>query len=185
MVSSASVLLVALDQFIVFKLDPFGVRRILTKSRRILISLLSWMTMLVVATCVVMIRANSLGARFYLISFSTIFTGVFYVLVYRAIARKSPLGNSQVRKRREENRRVLRTYSFILGTTLVLSTFPAVTCFIFYYNKNQTLLICAVEGLVLMATLNTIANNIIYWWRLRGFRAIFTCYKMREQNVII
>ena len=184
MVSSGMVLLVALDQFIVFKLDPFGVRRILTKYHRTVISILSWMTMLVIATCVVMFALDSPNARFYFINVSVIITGVFYILVYRAIARKSPHGNSQVRKRREENRRVLKTYSFIFGTNLVLSTFPEVTCFIFYYNKNQSIFTCAKSGWLFMATLNTIANTSIYWWRLREFRAIFTCYTMREQNVM-
>ena len=113
MVSSGSVLLVALDQFIVFKLDPFGVRRILTKSRRILISLLSWITMLVVATCVVMLMSDSPTARFYFVNLSAIFTGVFYTLVYRAIARKSPHGNSQVRKGRRTGEFWRRTPSFL------------------------------------------------------------------------
>ena len=123
LVSTGSIFLVGIDQFIAFKIDPFGTRNILSKPRRIFICFITWLIMLLVSTCNLVVSTDPRGVRFALSNLSIVLTGVCYFLVYKTISKAPPCtwGNL-LRERRKENKQVVITYTLILGTTLVLFT---------------------------------------------------------------
>ena len=184
-VSSISVLLIAVDQLIVFKLDPFGVKNILTKARRIIICLLTWMIMTVMFILELrdFVVVLWLGV---LISPLLIFlTCIIYILVYRAIARApvhDDIQQVELERRRDNAKRVLWTYALILGTNVVFFSIPdtmyVALALVEYYSGVLPTSRCVISGFSVMVMSNTIANTLIYWCRTREFRAIFCNSRM-------
>ncbi|XP_041480714.1 uncharacterized protein LOC121428176 [Lytechinus variegatus] len=184
MVSAGSIFLVALEQLTVFRLDPFGVKNILTKCRRIFICVLTWVLMIGIAICVTTVFPDPMlpNARFYFCNVSIVLTGIFYFLVYRAIVGARFDGNSRIQRQRNRNKRILRTYALVLGTTLILATCPDCYCFIVYYISLQSVPSCVTIVWVFMIAMNSLANTLIYWWRLSEFREIFSCSTVKSTS---
>ena len=186
MVSSGSIFLVAVDQLLLFKFDPFDVKNILTKSRRIIICIFTW-----VITISISVPTIDYGfvaqqkERFFLCFLSVVFTGFCYCLVYKTIATTPLDANRRGQERRKENiKQVLRTYGLVLGTTFILFALPD-TIFFIYQDVGEALPACLSVGWVIMVTANSMANSAIYWWRLREFRTIFSRCTVDRMTEII
>nr|XP_054772877.1 uncharacterized protein LOC129280914 [Lytechinus pictus] len=172
LVSTTNVLFVAVDQFIAFKLDPFGTRHILTKSRQVCICLTTWVIMIAVS-----VPLSDIDAYTYKLTQSCVFnslltfTGVCYIFVYRSVAETPPgSAGNQYQSRRRKTKRVLKNYALILITNLLLITLPDII-----YFAAAPVVYCLQIIWIITQTLNTIANAFIYWWRVREFRAILMC----------
>ncbi|XP_041484868.1 uncharacterized protein LOC121431383 isoform X2 [Lytechinus variegatus] len=178
LVSTANVLLVAVDQFIAFKIDPFGTKNILTTSRRIIISFSVWAAMIGLSVLShQMLQTRMDLVRICSCNFFIIVTGVCYALVYRTIA-KTPLTSdgSQLQERKKKTKRVMRIYSLILLASLILYTLPDVIMVIVYYiGVSYNTMLWIQFSRLLPLTVNTLVNACIYWWRMIDVRDIFTC----------
>ncbi|XP_041460087.1 uncharacterized protein LOC121411423 isoform X1 [Lytechinus variegatus] len=193
LVSTAHVLLVAVDQFIAFKVDPFGARNILTNSRRIIICLTTWMIMIAVGLSAWFLHHTFKDdVRFYTCNSLLLFTGLCYILIYRTIARSPPgSNNTQLQERRKRMERVLQNYTLILSTDLLLFTLPDIVNFVneYYIGHKHGYTLCFHQAWIIAQTLNTITNSFIYWWRVKEFNAFLThCKKvgvMSNSNITV
>ena len=190
--SILSILLVAVYQLITIRIDPFGAQNIITTPRCFGACSATWATAIAIAFIGRQITENpdvvaSVGA-----SITLIITGICYVLIYRAVAKTmgGAGGGEVIRGRREENKRVLRTFGFVYLTTVFLwlfivvyvSTMISLNDVVLKYNLEVNLF----NLNWLIVELNWIANSGIYWWRLREFRSILSrCFhRVRRKNAL-
>ncbi|XP_041468595.1 uncharacterized protein LOC121418677 [Lytechinus variegatus] len=178
LVSNISVLLVAVYRFITIKVDPFGVKNIITTTRCVLCCIGSW----IFAGLLALLYKRTIHYHvipFYTTTISLTTTSICYVFIYRSVAKVSSDGNSQLDERKKENQRVLRTFLMILGTTVFFSLYPMGLWLYLSRNLKSDLSPCYILTEELVITTNWISNCIIYWWRLREFRDMIFVWTRR------
>ncbi|XP_041453089.1 uncharacterized protein LOC121406137 [Lytechinus variegatus] len=172
--SLLNILLVALQQFITIRVDPFGARGIITTPRTVAACVLSWIVPL---SFTALLALNQTGiASIFLIMDTTILVtiGIFYLFLYRAIS-KGPPGVHISKQRKQENRQVFVTIVLVYVTTLI-------------FRMMFRLLHLAMELFIgyqflwpltnIAITFSVVSNSLVYWWRLEEFRLIlFKCKK--------
>ena len=90
-------------------------------------------------------------------------TSTCYILIYYGVSKVPCTDNVQLRQRKAENMRVLRTFGMILGTSVACWILPLVYWFL---RTNGHFSFCVKLGAYLMTANNWCANNsLIYWWR--------------------
>ena len=174
LVSPLSVLLVAVYQLINIRIDPFGSRGIITTPRCFGACGATW----VIALCPAVLSAYFPNAEVRVTLFAlftaivVITTGICYVLISRSIT-QSLVGESDRQARHKENRKVLRTFGLVYGSTFVswLITILLVATRS-GLGASGCLFVLLFAPEVMVTTLNWYSNTIIYWWRLKEFRAV-------------
>ncbi|XP_041460670.1 cannabinoid receptor 2-like [Lytechinus variegatus] len=172
-VSLLSIVLVAGYQFITIRVDPFGAQNIITTPRLIIACLLTWAFSFSISVTTVLTISEYTTIFTLLLCISlitTTITGFCYVLIYRSVA-KVPCEGNITAARKEENQRVLRTFGLVFGTTVVCWICPWVHWAFLSLGFEY---MCLFNAGDMMICANWIANCVIYWWRLKEFRAIFS-----------
>ena len=185
-VSALSILMVAVYQFITIRVDPFGSRHLITTPRCIGACVLCWALPFIFFFA---IRAHSKHDEDFLkiylpleaLKLLLVFvTGITYFLVYHSVT-KSASKNPAMRGRQGENKRLLRTYLYIYGTTLVGVVFAAIAG-LAAQNCPPEHIGCYYTMATIVMELNALCNVLIYWLRLKEFRSLIP--KCRRQNRI-
>ena len=189
--STLSILLVAVYQLITIRIDPFGARRIITTPRCLVMCIAAWVVSQLLSFPVI-IHDNDKELIFINVGQFLILTttGICYCLIYRAVA-KGPGGGLEdpIAGRREENKRLLRTFGVVYGTTATIIIFALV-----FLDVSKTLPStprCSKKRIIqlfyeVLITSNGLANSIIYWWRLKEFRSILSaCYHAKCGRAIV
>ena len=170
--SIISPLLVAFYQLLHVRVDPFGTRHIITTPRCIAVCVFSW----VICGGMVVVY------RFYThYTFDTIYIAMMgsslaitcacYILIYYGVTKMPCNDNIQIRQKKAGNKRILRTFGLILGTSVACRIIPlihSINVMNDHYNS------CLELGAFLMTVINCSANSLIYWWRLKEFRSAFS-----------
>lgn len=186
-VSVMNIFFVALYQLITIRVDPFGVKNIITTARCVVAATASW----VVCTGILLpidyldnSGAGFLGelAVFILTLIVFLLTGVCLSLIYGVVA-KMPCDNVQMEERKEDNKRVLRTFAIVYGTSLFAGTMTCALTLKLYITKtyfaneaSSDSGPCFIFLVTLVTAFNWIANSVVYLWRLKEFRSIvFSC----------
>ena len=188
-VSALSILMVAVYQFITIRVDPFGSRHLITTSRCIGACVMSWAFPFIFFFA---IRAQEKNAENFLkihLSLEGLkllligVTGIIYALVYHSVT-KSASKNPAMRARQEENKRLLRTFLFIYGTTFVVVVAGSSVALSSLTSPPDQVGCFNMLGSTVME-LNALCNVLIYWLRLKEFRSLIPkCRrKNRVQNV--
>ena len=175
--SAFSSLLVAVYQFVSIRLDPFGTRHIITTPRCVVACLVSWIlsgVLSVLNLFIYVICCVVFGSVL-------IITCTSYILIYRAVSKVPCADNVQMRQRKAENKRLLRTFGLILGTSMAcwLLVMAYVIGIAFGYRNS-----CFSFGVEFSIAINWCWNSLIYWWRLEEFRSV-VCRKRRVGPVNI
>eukprot|EP00057_Strongylocentrotus_purpuratus_P007656 XP_011662130.1 PREDICTED: uncharacterized protein LOC105437340 [Strongylocentrotus purpuratus] len=180
MVSLLSIVLVTGYQFITIRVDPFGSRNIITTPRLIMTCIVTWALGFICSSSIAPIDDDKLFVALLSLSWSTtIATGLCYLFIYRSVA-GVPCCGSITQERKDQNQRVLRTFGLVFGTTVLCWICPWVawTRQSLGYEND-----CLINASDVMINVNWIANSIIYWWRLKEFRLMFSVC-MKERNTI-
>ena len=175
-VSPVSILLVAVYQLITIRIDPFGARHIITTPRCFGACIATWVLASGPSALVAFIptEKDRVVTTAILIATFLIITGICYTLIYRSIARSRP-GWSEHQIRQRENKKVLRTFGLVFGSTFISWSLVAIltSVRVIMGGSDCSLVSTVLYGLEwLMYILNWIANNLIYWWRLKEFRSV-------------
>ena len=186
LVSALSILEVAVYQLITIQVDPFGIRHIITSPRCIATCLLTWLF----ATgwsCISKLAVDEPYSTFIVavaISVTVIATGICYFLIYRAVA-QPPVGTRISPERVAENKRLVRTFGMVYGTTFCAWVCIATVMFPLI-GLNVTVetspcfwtLMQRVTELIYVT--NWVANSFIHWWRLKEFRTVIPSCRRRN-----
>ena len=92
-----------------------------------------------------------------------------YILIYYGVSKVPCMDNVQLQQRKAENKRVLRTFGLILGTSGACWLLPIVFWGMLATGQYN---ICLFVAHNIMIAVNLCANSIIYCWRLKEFRSI-------------
>ena len=167
--SIISTLLVAVYQFVSIRLDPFGTRNIITTPRCVAACVVTW------------VFSGALSMLFFLPSFYIVCSVVFcsvqsvtstcYFVIYYGVSKVPCTDNVQLRQRKAENQRILRTFGLILGTSVACWVLPLVSWIMSATNHGNP---CIETGANVMICMNLCANSLIYWWRLKEFRSAYS-----------
>ena len=186
-VSALSILMVAVYQFITIRVDPFGSRHLITTPRCIGACVMSWALPFIFFFAIRPIRAQDKNAENLLkihLSLEGLIllligvTGIIYALVYHSVT-KSASKNPAMRERQGENKRLLRTFLFIYGTTfVVVVTGCSVSFSSLNFPPDQVGCFNMIGNTVI--ELNALCNVLIYWLRLKEFRSLIP--KCRRKN---
>ena len=176
--SIISTLLVAVYQFVSIRLDPFGTRNILTTPRCVATCVLTWIFSGGLTAAVVVVHNTSYGLVTSLVfGLLLVITSVCYILIYYGVSKVPSTDNVQMRQRKAENKRVLRTFGLILGTTAACLILPLAYWIMFAYGHINR---CISIGAEVMLNINLCANSLIYWWRLKEFRSVCCVCRGRQ-----
>ena len=176
--------MVAVYQFITIRVDPFGSRHLITTPRCIGACVMSWALPFIFFLA---IRAQDKNAENYLMIFLSLeglkllligVTGIIYALVYHSVT-KSASKNPAMRERQGENKRLLRTFWFIYGTTFVVFV-AGCSVSLSSLNSPPDQVGCFNMLGSTLIELNALCNVLIYWLRLKEFRSLIP--KCRRQN---
>ena len=166
--SVISTLLVAIYQLVAIRLDPFGTKNIITTPRCVATCVVPWVFSL--ATSTLLRRFNLMFVNNIIMLGSILsITAACYILIYYGVSKVPCMDNVQLQQRKAENKRVLRTFGLILGTSVACWLLPMVFWGMVgtgHYN------ICLGVAKNVMITIGLCANSIIYCWRLKEFRLI-------------
>ncbi|XP_054750124.2 uncharacterized protein LOC129255819 [Lytechinus pictus] len=178
-VSNMSILLVAIYQLITIRIDPFGVKNIITTPRCIITCAVTWF--IVAGLGIAVYRFSYQYDIMYscIIVVSLVATSICYIFIYRSVARVESNGNIQLEERKKENQRVLRTFCMVMGTTVLFMLYPVgfgLCRYLIHYTLPLELHFCIVYIQETMVITNYIANSLIYWWRLKDFRSVITTF---------
>ena len=165
--SIISTLLVAIYQLVAIRLDPFETRNIITTPRCVATCVVTWVFS--VATSALLQKFSFSKVNIILLGLVFLITTACYVLIYYGVSKVPCMDNVQLQQRKEENKRVLRTFGLILGTSGACWLLPMV-----YWGMLATdqYNICMQLAQQVMITIGLCANSIIYCWRLKEFRSI-------------
>lgn len=179
-VSVTSILWVALYTLITIRIDPFGSRRIVTTPRCIILCMLTWvMSSSVYFSSALLLdttQHTKVVASLQTIALAS--TGLCYALTYRAVS-KVRISTAMSKERKEENKRVLRSFALVFGTTLFFLVIPLLGYFVEALWRNPCFKLLFNSS----SNINLFANSLVYWWRLKEFRSILPC--SRKQNAVI
>ena len=166
-VSIISTLQVAIYQLVAIRLDPFGTRNIITTPRCVTTCVVTWVFS--VATSALLENFSFRQVNIILLGLVFLITTACYVLIYYGVSKVPCMDNVQLQQRKAENKRVLRTFGLILGTSVACWLLPMV-----YWNlaASGQENICLEWAHHLMITVGLCANSIIYCWRLKEFRLV-------------
>ncbi|XP_030844683.1 uncharacterized protein LOC115925223 [Strongylocentrotus purpuratus] len=193
-VSTINILFVALYQLITIRVDPFGVKNIITTARCFVAAVASW----VVCACVMFPigyldktdGVNGELAVFILTLLVFLLTGVCLSLIYGVVA-KMQCDNVQMEERKEDTKRVLRTFAIVYCTSLIAGTMTRALSLKLYVTKTFFVLEAFFNGpcfiflVTLVTAFNWIANCVVYLWRLKEFRSIvFSCSRNRRVEAV-
>ena len=168
-VSIISTLLVAIYQLVAIRLDPFETRNIITTPRCVATCVVTWIFS--GATSVLLGHYSSRQVTTIIILLGLIFfiTAACYILIYYRVSKVPCMDNVQLQQRKAENKRVLRTFSLILGTSVACWLLPIVFWGMLATGQYN---ICMHLAQNVMIAVGLCANSIIYCWRLKEFRSI-------------
>ena len=174
--SAVGILLVAIYQFVSIRMDPFGTRRVITTPRCVAICIVTWVMMVGLALAVTFGHNNNLYTIDPVIwGASLTLTSACYILIYCRVSKTPSTDNVQLQQRKAENKRVLRTFGLILGTSVACYLFIIVYWITRANNHDSACLTIAAE---LFCFIDVCMNPIIYWWRSKEFRSAFPFGKM-------
>ena len=166
-------LLVAVYQLVSIRLDPFGTRRIITTQRCVAACVASWAISGATVTILFAFVRFSIS-KLIVITSALFITSAIYSIIYYEVSRTSCTDNVQLRQRKAENKRVLRTFGLILGTSVACWSLPLVYWIVRLASSSYD---CIETGANIMISMNICANSIIYWWRLKEFRSVFSNFR--------
>ena len=172
-VSTLSILLVAVYQLITIRIDPFGARRIITTPRCSGACFATWTVAFGMAALVAYFpnKETRLMTTFLVSGMAITITGICYVLIFRSISQT--VGDMQQENRRRENQRVLRTFGLVYGTTSFTWILSVISVSVRrYIDVSGCLLVFVIVLIWVLLISNYLANTLIYWWRLKEFRAV-------------
>ena len=180
--STFSILLVAVYQLITIRIDPFGARHIITTPRCLAACAATWgFASVVTIPSIFFPHNNGIALNFLNISILLviIITGICYCLIYRAVAKGTGGGlEDQIAGRHEENKRILRTFGFVYGTTATFAILVLIVINVLLHIEDTDPSLCLERSLErvfdVLLTSDSMANSIIYWWRLKEFRSILS-----------
>ncbi|XP_030829853.1 putative neuropeptide Y receptor type 6 [Strongylocentrotus purpuratus] len=163
--STFNILLVAVYRFVTVRVDPFGVRNLVTTPRCISACVLTWFVGSFVYIGIVVKDAISWILLFILVVF--VLTGICYVLLYRGVTRSRSLrrGVDADEHRLKENRRLLRTFVAIY-VTYVSCWIPG---FAFAISRLDNDMFEEIS--ILSIAVSLITNPVIFWVRSNDFKA--------------
>ena len=181
-VSLINIFFVALYQLITIRIDPFGVRNIITTPRCFVACIASWLTALFGVK--IMGNGNYNRDAELVATISQMvyccFTGASICLIYHAVAKAPCNDNIQMIERNKENKQLLRTFVLVYGTTLISATLSLALSIILTQDRTNVISVdCLYFIVILCGNLNLITNSVVYWWRLKEFRSILFCNKIR------
>ena len=180
----------AVYQLITIRIDPFGARHIITTPRCLAACAVTWAVAFVLSIPFLFVSDENV---IIVLNIGVIIvvagTGICYCLVYNDVARGARMGvEDQCEGRRKENKKILRTFGIVYGTTayFVLSA-------LIVQDVNEfspTLSTCSLRILHhlfdVLSTSNVVANSVIYWWRLKEFRSIISkCYRGKRRHATV
>ena len=177
--SIISTLLVAVYMFVSIRLDPFGTRNIITTPRCVATCVGTWVFS---GSLAVLCFKDLIDLSYNLVNSVVLGlvltnTSACYMLIYYGVSKIPCTDNVQLLQRKAENKKVLRTFGLILGTSVACWLLPLVYWIMRANNRYD---VCMRLGTYLMIAINWCANSLIYWWRLKEFRSVFTCCRGRR-----
>ena len=118
------------------------------------------------------------------------FTGASICLTYHAVAKAPCNGNIKMKERKKENKKLLRTFALVYGTTLISATLSLALSIRLKQDSSYYIHVivfgdCLYLIAILCSILNLITNSVVYWWRLKEFRSILYCNKKRVVPIYI
>ena len=174
--STISTLLVAVYQFVSIRLDPFGARRFITTPRCVATCIGTWVVSFIFSCIDTYFNYGPIIGVTYMVVLITVST-LCYSLIYRGVS-KTPCADSvQLRQRKADNMRILRTFGLVLGTSVACWIVPVAYQIIKANGQYHT---CLEIGAHIMISFNVCTNSLIYWWRLKEFRSIFPDCRRRR-----
>ncbi|XP_041476131.1 melanocortin receptor 4-like [Lytechinus variegatus] len=171
-----STLAVAFHRFIVIKLDPFNNRRLVTRARCIITSIVFWlMNSAIFVTIHYNVLENSLLGFItpIVILGSHIASALCYIIIYFAVAASARRAGISA-QRAKQNARILITFALVVGTNILCWAPGCIYIIILYtqprssWGKLGAILIQVLRWWLISA--NSVLNPIIYWSRLSDFR---------------
>lgn len=179
LMSLLSTLAIAVERFIIFRVDPFGNRKIITPRRAILVFSVTW---------VFVTGIFYLGAHFrdrYLVLGKVVLTSSIWItmigtaacygFVYRRITSESQvMGQSEsfLRRRVKVHQKIIMTFSLVIGSTTLCWVPLTVAEFLKGFSQFGDRGWCIALNRVSFSILcfNQVLNPIIIWSRLTDFR---------------
>ena len=155
----------AVYRFVTVRVDPFGVRNLVTTPRCISACVLTWFVGSFVYIGIVVKEYVPWIMLFILVVF--VLTGICYVLLYRGVTRSRSLrcGVDADEHRLKENRRLLRTFVAIYVTS-VSFWIPG---FAFAISRLDNDIFEKIS--ILSISVSLIINPVIFWVRSNDFKA--------------
>lgn len=181
LMSLLSTLAIAVERFIIFQVDPFGNRKIITPRRAILVFSVTW----AFVTGIFYLGAHFRDRpSFYMLGkvilFSSIWitmigTAACYGFVYRRITSSSrDIGQSEnfLQRRVKVHQKILMTFSLVIGSTALcwvpLTVAELLKGFSQFGDRGWFIALDRVSFSILC--FNQVLNPIIIWSRLTHFR---------------
>ncbi|XP_041481860.1 adenosine receptor A3-like [Lytechinus variegatus] len=178
--SLLSTLAIAVERFIIFYLDPFGNRKIITPFRTTLAFLVSWACVNVMFYLMGYLIRESLYRISKVILSSSIWiaiivTAAFYGIIYQKITSASKgIGASDtfLQRRYKVHQKIIVTFSLVVGTTGLCWLPLTVTEFLKAFPQvHDTPWFIALDRIFFsILCLNQVLNPIIVWSRMTEFR---------------
>ncbi|XP_072172586.1 uncharacterized protein [Diadema setosum] len=190
-----STLAIAFHRLVVIRLDPFGNRHLVTASRSVTVCMIAWFVVLFGYIALPELLENNAGLVFSgILPVSTVtfvfllITTLSYVVIYQQVATVSKqvgLSSEAQARRAEQNKRILLTFGLVIGTTFAAwSLTPCVILIVFFaphlVSKYFRPLL---DASLILLSLNSVVNPLIYWFRLKEFRQqLLRCFR-RESGI--
>ncbi|XP_054769593.2 uncharacterized protein LOC129277443 [Lytechinus pictus] len=178
--SLLSTLAIAVERFIIFYLDPFGNRKIITPCRTTLAFLVSWACVYVMFYLMGYLFRESLYLISKVILSSSIWiaitgTAAFYKIIYQKIISASKgivASDTFLQRRFKVHQKIIVTFSLVVGTTGLCWLPLTVTEFLkaFPQVHDKALFIALDRIFFSILCLNQVFNPIIVWSRMTEFR---------------